>query len=93
MYIINYILFLHLVFEGKRPEIPANFPNKIKDLIGQCMRADYKERPTFSSILQSKVLDKAVIDSTIGAANWVAREMWENNFCGQDLVRYNDFLV
>jgi serine/threonine protein kinase len=82
----------NLVLSGKRPPIPATFPQRIKDLIEQCVRADAAKRPTFADILQTRVLDKAVIDCTISAGNWIGREMWDTNFCGSDSVKWDDFL-
>lgn len=65
---------------GIRPDIPADCPEKLKQLIQQCWNPSPENRPSFASILKSNILDEIMIDCVISEPNKVGREMWKKHF-------------
>jgi len=70
-------IYDEIVIKGKRPPIPDNCPTKLAELMAQCWNADPEARPSFSSILQSHVLDEVIIDEVISPPNEAARVFWK----------------
>jgi len=80
--------FIHAVCDnGFRPEIPADCPERIRDLIESCWQKDPTRRPSFAEIIIR--LDHILIDVAI--SDPYGRQLWESAFLGKDCVLWDEF--
>ena len=90
--------FKQATMSGNRPQIPATWPEGLKDLISKCWDATPSNRPTFEQIVRSleeifasvehheyeSAIDEKILDET-------ARNFWKKYFFKSPEVTWSEF--
>lgn len=50
-------IFIKVVLKGERPEIPADTPPDLADMVRACWATEPEERPEFASLKKSVVFE------------------------------------
>eukprot|EP01087_Luapelamoeba_hula_P002734 TRINITY_DN1246_c0_g1_i1.p1 TRINITY_DN1246_c0_g1~~TRINITY_DN1246_c0_g1_i1.p1 ORF type:complete len:1072 (-),score=242.65 TRINITY_DN1246_c0_g1_i1:50-3265(-) len=83
-------LVMAVAMDEERPEIPADCPVTLRDLIESCWATDPKSRPSFRRILKASLFDSIIIEDAIQDAK--ARDFWKTKFIDQsDTIRFEEF--
>ncbi|KAL6054450.1 putative serine/threonine-protein kinase/receptor [Balamuthia mandrillaris] len=91
-------IYHHVVTQNNRPKIEEGpeTPPALLHLIRMCWDKDPDMRPSFQQILESHILDVAIVDSIISDRNELAREFWKQEFCNseeiEEVVPWDTFL-
>eukprot|EP01102_Stenamoeba_stenopodia_P018241 TRINITY_DN6667_c0_g2_i1.p1 TRINITY_DN6667_c0_g2~~TRINITY_DN6667_c0_g2_i1.p1 ORF type:complete len:585 (+),score=105.90 TRINITY_DN6667_c0_g2_i1:226-1980(+) len=78
---------LDAVCDGSRPEIPADCPQTLSNLIQDCWSEDPTSRPDFRDIIWE--LDSVIIESAIQEVT--GQEFWDNYLIGKISVSWSIF--
>jgi hypothetical protein len=78
--------------KGKRPEIPADCPERLKKLTQACWNPLPANRPTFASILKTNEIDEIIVEGLISAPNELARKIWRANWLEKSHLPLKEFL-
>ena len=72
-----------------RPEIPADCPEPLAQLMADCWQKNSRSRPSFEAIIPR--LDQIAIDVTI--SDRLGRKLWSEFFMGRDETPWEEFKV
>jgi len=78
--------------KGERPALPESPCKKWTELIQACWNPSPKNRPSFDTMIKNRDFDVMLVDTAISEANEIGRQLWKDNFLGQQNVPFIKFI-
>jgi serine/threonine protein kinase len=77
--------------QGRRPPMPSEIPDRLKNLIRACWAQDPDERPPFEYIVETDLLSQIIIDYIIDDPE--GRTFWRRTYGGKFEIPWGRFLA